>query len=74
MAQSAGVSKNPLNIRPFWEKTSAEPPLEWSKRAALFEMALFAKEVIEVRNLQKNKPPLHEPTEPIYEVEITGET
>ena len=52
----------------------AEPPLEWSKWAAFFEMAVFAKDGIELRNPQKNKPPLLEPTEPIYEFEITGET
>ena len=37
-------------------------------------MAVFAKDGIEIRNLQRNKPPLVEPTEPVYEVEITGET
>ena len=74
MAQQAGYSKNPLNINPFWEKASAEPPLEWSKWAAIFEIAVFAKDGIEVRNLQGNKPALVEPTEPIYEIEITGET
>ena len=71
MAQPAEFSKNPLNISPFWEKALAEPPLEWSKWAALFEMAVFAKDGIEVRNLPRNKPPLAERTEPIYE--ITGE-
>ena len=74
MAQPAKLLKNPLNISPFWEKASTEPPLEWSKWAALFEMAVFAKDGIEVRNLPRNKPPLVERTEPIYEVEIMGET
>ena len=74
MAQSAGYSKKPLNINPFWEKASAEPPLEWSKWAAIFEIAVFAKDGIKVKNLQRNKPQLVEPTEPIYEVEINGET
>ena len=74
MAQSAGYSKNPMNINPFCEKASAEIPLEWSKGAAIFEMAVLAKDGIEVRNLLRNKPQLVEPAEPIYEVEITGET
>ena len=74
MAQPAGYSKNPLNTRRFWEKASSEPPLEWSKWAAIFEMAVFATKGIEVRNLQRNRPPLVEPTEPIYEVKINGET
>ena len=53
MAHPAGFSKNPLNINPFWEKASSEPPLEWSKWAAIFEMAVFAKDGIEGRNLQR---------------------
>ena len=36
--------------------------------------AVFAKDGIEVRDLQRNRPPLVEPTEPINEVEINGET
>ena len=74
MAQSAGFSKNPLNIIPFCEKASAEPPLEWSKQAAIFEMTAFAKDGIEIRNLLRAKPPLIEPAEPIYEIKTTGET
>ena len=54
MVQSAGFSKNPLNNNPFWEKASAEPPLEWSKWAAIFEMAALSKDRIEERNLQRN--------------------
>ena len=74
MAQPAGYSKNPLNINPFWEKASVEPPLEWSKWATIMEMAIFAKDVIEVRNLLRAGPALVEPPETVYKVEITGET
>ena len=74
MAQPARCSKNPLNINPFWEKASAEPPLEWSKLAAIREMVVFSKDGIEVRNMIRTKSPLIEPTEPIFEVKITGET
>ena len=74
MAQPAGYSKNSLNINPFWEKASAEPPLEWSKWDAIMEMAIFAKDGIEVRNLLRARPTLVEPAEPVYELEITGET
>ena len=73
MAQSAGYSQNMLNIISIWEKESAEPPLEWSKWAAILEMAVFAKDGIEVRNILRAKPALIEPAEPIYEVVITGE-
>ena len=37
-------------------------------------MAIFAKDGIEVRNLLRARPALVEPQEPVYEVEITGET
>ena len=74
MAQSAGFTKNPLNIDPFWERASAETPLEWTKWVGKLEMAVFAKDEIEIRNLLRAKPPLVEPTEPIYEIEIVGKT
>ena len=74
MAQPAGFSKNPLNINPFWERASAEPALEWTKWEAIMEMAVFAKNGIEIRNLLRAKPPLVEPSEPIYEVETPGGT
>ena len=65
MAQSTGYSKNALNINPFWEKAYVEPPLEWSKWTAILEMAVFAKDGIEVRNLLRARPPLVEPSEPV---------
>ena len=65
MAQPAGYSKNPLNVNPFWENASVEPPLEWSKWAAILEMAVFAKDGIELRILLRARPPLVEPPEPI---------
>ena len=74
MAQPAGYSKNPLNINPFWEKTSAEPALDWSKRAAMHETAVFAEDVIEVRNLLRARPALTKLAEPMYVLEISGET
>ena len=51
MAQPAGSTKNPLSINSLGEKTSPEPPLEWSKLAAIVELAVFAKDGIEVQNL-----------------------
>ena len=74
MAQPPGFLKNPLNINPFWERASAEPPLKWTKWAAILELALFAKDGIEIRTILRTRPPLVEPSEPVYEVEITGET
>ena len=37
-------------------------------------MTVFAKDGIEIRNLLRARPPLVEPSEPVYEAEITGET
>ena len=71
MAKPPGFSKNPFNINSFWERASAEPPLEWTKWAAILEMVVFAKDGIEIRNLLRARPTLVEPTEPVYEVEIT---
>ena len=38
------------------------------------EMAILAKDGIEVRSLLRARPVLIKPPEPVYEVEITGET
>ena len=38
------------------------------------EMAVFAKDGIEVRNLLRAKPPVTEPAETTDEIEITGKT
>ena len=42
MVQPPGFSKKSPNINPFWGRASAEPPLEWTKWAAILEMAVFA--------------------------------
>ena len=38
------------------------------------ELAIFAKHGIEAGNLLRARPLLVKPAEPVYEVEITGET
>ena len=53
---------------------SAEPSLEWPKWAAIREMAVFAKDGIEVRNLSRAKPALFEPPESVYGLEMFGKT
>ena len=50
MAQPAGFTKNALSFNPFSETASAEPPLEWSKWAAIVKSAVFGKDGIENRN------------------------
>ena len=74
MAQSARYSKNPINFNLFWEKASAESSLEWSKWAAIHEMAAFTKDGIEGCNLIRAKLALFESAEPMYEDKLTSET
>ena len=74
MAQQPGFSKNPLKINPFRDRASAESPTEWTKFAAILEMKVFAKDGIEIRNPLRTRPQKVESSEPVYEVEITGET
>ena len=40
----------------------------------MMEMAVLAEDDVEVRTLLRAKPPFIEPTELIFELEITGET
>ena len=74
MAQSAASTKNPLNINSFWEKSSAEPPLEWRKWVAIVELAVFAKDGIEIRNLLREEPEVTLPSEPIRDTGRKGRT
>ena len=72
MAQS---SKTPLNIEVFWEKSSLEPPLEWSKWFVIFTAALFAKEDIDATTLTGTKPPsVTLPKRPRAETAVPEET
>ena len=73
MGQPAGYDKNSLSINPFWEQTTAEPPLERSKWASIVEMTVFTKDGIEVQNLLRGKPALKQLTEPVYEIEVSGD-
>ena len=40
----------------------------------MMEMAVLAKDGIEVRTLLRARPRIKEPTEPIYELEVNNET
>ena len=65
MAKPAAFTKSSLSFNPFREIASAELPLEWSKWAAIVEMAVFAKDGIEVQKLLGGKFKLVDPPEPI---------
>ena len=73
MAQSATQKRTPLGIEPFWEKSSADPPLKWEKWQMQAQLALLAKENIALDALLEPKPETVQlPLEPIYENTITG--
>ena len=70
MAQSA-VQKNPLNIEPFWQKPSANPPTPWERWATLVEIAVYARDGITLLDLNADKPTdegIQLPPEPNYEL------
>ena len=73
MAQPAGY-KNLMSIPPIWQNATAEPPMEWTKWTSRMEIAVLAKNGIEVRILLYLRPPIIDPTEPIYKLEIDGAT
>ena len=66
MAQPA-LTKNPLGITPFWQKASADPPVEWDK----WNQQLFLG--MNLNKLLRNPPAVRKPQEPGYELNIEGE-
>ena len=50
MAQPA-VTKNPLGITPFWQKASAEPPIEWDKWIQQLFLGMITKDGIDLSKL-----------------------
>ena len=58
MAQSAvkGSGKSQLRIRPFWEKATLEPPLQWEYWRTQLKLAILAREGIVVDILLADPP------------------
>ena len=73
MAQPA-LTKNPLGITPFWQKASAEPPIEWDKWNQQLFLGIIAKDGMNLNKLLRNPPAVRKPQEPGYELNIDGET
>ena len=63
MAQPA-VPKNPLGITPFWQKASAEPPVEWDKWNQQLFLGIIAKDGVNLTKLLQNLPAIRKPQEP----------
>ena len=66
MAQPA-VTINSLGITPFWQKASADPPIEWDKRNQQLFIGIIAKDGIDISKLLQNPPAIRRPQELGYE-------
>ena len=73
MVQPA-VTQNQLGITTFWQKTSAEPPVEWDKWNQQLFLGIIAKDSVNLSELLQNSPAIRKPQEPGYELPIEGET
>ena len=75
MAQSA-FSRSPIGVALFWKK-GAQPTTTWEKWITTTNLAISAKENIQVENLLRPKPTAEEleyPQEPTYEPALPDET
>ena len=50
MAQSSNES-NVRGIPPFWQNHTVDPPIPWEDWSDLFQLAIIAKENIDIENL-----------------------
>ena len=73
MAQPA-VTKNPLGISPFWQKASADPPIEWDKWNQQLFLGFITKDGIDLSKLLQNPHAVRRPQEPGFELPVDGET
>ena len=73
MAQPA-VTKTPLVITPFWQKSSAEPLIEWDTWNQLLFLGIIAKDGINLQKLLQNLPSVRKPQELGYQLPIEEET
>ena len=72
MAQSA-TKRTPLEIDPFWDRPTPDPPLRWEKWRVQNKLALLPKENIILDTLLGPKPEMVDPPlEPIYEETMVG--
>ena len=73
MAQPANT-KTPLGIAPFWQKASAEPPIEYEKWNQQLFLGIVAKDGINLQKLLRDPPPIRKIQKLGYELRIEGET
>ena len=75
MAQSATKERALLEIEPFWEKPTLEPPLRWDRWQIMPKLAIMAKEGISTDILLGDPPgKVILPPEPIYEADVENST
>ena len=75
MAQSAVNERALLEIEPFWEKPTPEPPLRWDRWKIMLKLSILAKEGISINTLREDPPDkVTFPPEPIYENNVDNST
>ena len=72
MAQSSNES-NVRGIPPFWQNHTVDPPIPWEDWSDLFQLAIIAKENIDIENLLNPSERQH-PLPPNLENSPDGET
>ena len=55
------LTKNPLGITPFWQKASADPPVEWDKWNQQLFLGIIAKDGVNLAKLLQNPPAIRKP-------------
>ena len=75
MAQSATKERALLEIEPFWDKPTLEPPLRWNRWQIMLKLAIMTKEGISIDTLLDDpKDEVTLPPEPIYEDDVEKST
>ena len=75
MAQSSVKERALLEIEPFWEKPTLEPPLRRDRWQIMLKLAILAEEGISINTLREDPPvKVTYPPEPIYENNVENST
>ena len=59
-----------LSIKPFWERSTTEPPIQWKKWRIQVKLAILRKNITLDTLLEPKSSRVKLPTEPTYEVPI----
>ena len=59
MAQSNSNESNVRGILSFWQNHTVDPPIPWEEWSDLFQLAIIAKENIDIENFLSPTEPYH---------------